>query len=483
MSLVNTSSQLVNYLFILNIILALLVVGFERRNPTATLSWLLVMFFLPGFGFILYLFLGQDLRRKRLFYIKEGEERELYLQAQQQHERLDNNWIDLNDSNINPYKDLIHLHLTSHALFTQDNSIEVFYNGQDLFKQLKTDLEQAQKFIHMEYYKIRNDLLGKEIRNILVSKARAGVEVKFLYDGMGCMQLPRWFFRPLIAAGGSAASFFPPLLPYFNLRLNYRNHRKICLIDGDKGYIGGFNIGDEYLGKSPEIGFWRDTHLRIRGSALDSLELRFLLDWRYAAGENFSVPDRYFPSHSRHGQTGMQIVSSGPDSKWSSIKHGYLKMINSARRNIYLQTPYFVPDDSILEALKIAALSGIEVYLTIPGKSDHFFVHWASMSYVGELLEAGVRCFAYNRGFMHSKVIVTDGMVSSVGTANFDIRSFELNFEVNAFIYDETVSRELEQNYKRDLEACTEITLDDYIKRSLSVRVKEAGCRLLSPLL
>ncbi|MDD3363829.1 MAG: cardiolipin synthase [Syntrophomonas sp.] len=483
MTITNTSSQVLSYLFLFNIILALIVVGFERRNPTATWSWLLVMFFLPGFGFVLYLFLGQDLRKKRLFYIKEGEERELYPLVQQQDEYLHNNLLLFNDARINEYKNLIHLHLNSQALFTQDNSVKVFDNGNDLFRELKAGLERAQKYIHMEYYIIRNDSLGKDILDLLTRKARSGVEVKLLYDGMGCMHLPRKFFKPLIAVGGKVASFFPPLLPYINLRFNYRNHRKICLIDGEEGYVGGFNIGDEYLGKSPEIGYWRDTHICIKGSALDELELRFLLDWRYASRDNFIADARYFPHRIDQGQSGIQIVSSGPDSKWSAIKHGYLKMISGARRNICLQTPYFVPDDSILEALKIAALSGVEVCLTIPGKPDHFFVHWASMSYVGELLEAGVRCFNYNRGFMHSKVIVIDGLISSVGTANLDIRSFELNFEVNAFIYDEKVSQELEASYKKDLEVCTEITMEAYLRRSLSVRTKEACCRLLSPLL
>jgi len=483
MTIANTSSQIVSFIFVFNIILALLVVGFERRNPTATLSWLLVMFFLPGFGFVLYLFLGQDLRKKRLFYMKEGEEREIFSLVQQQSEYLLNRRLTFKNKYINQYKDLIHLNINSQALFTRDNSVEIFNNGEDLFRKMIECLEGAQKYIHMEYYIIRNDSLGRQILNLLASKARAGVEVKLLYDGMGCMRLPWKFFKPLTAAGGKTANFFPPLLPYINLRINYRNHRKICLIDGEEGFVGGFNIGDEYLGISSEFGFWRDTHIRIKGSALDELELRFLLDWRYASKDDFIAEARYFPHRMPQGQTGIQIVSSGPDSKWSAIKNAYIKMISGAQRNIYLQTPYFVPDDSILEALKIAALSGIEVCLVIPGKPDHFFVHWASLSYVGELLEAGVRCFYYNRGFMHSKTIVIDGMASSIGTANLDIRSFDLNFEVNAFIYDEKVSQELETTFRKDLEDCSEITMENYLHRSLSVRAKEAFWRLLSPLL
>ena len=483
MPLMNTGSQLVNVLFVLNIILALMVVAFERRKPTATLSWLLVMLFLPGFGFILYLFLGQDLRKERLFYIKEGEERELYPLVKQQDESFHNNQLISRNSWINDYKELVHLHLKNQAVYTEDNSVEIFVDGHALFQDMKAALERAQQYIHLEYYIIRNDNLGRAIRDILIRKARSGVEVKLLYDGMGCMHLPRNFFRPLIEAGGQTAIFYPPLFPYINLRVNYRNHRKLCLIDGEEGFEVGFNIGDEYLGISKQFGFWRDTHIRIRGSAVDDMQLRFLLDWRYAARDNFIIDGRYFPARSRQGSTGIQIVSSGPDSKWSAIKNGYVKMINSARYNIYLQTPYFVPDDSILEAMKIAALSGVEVCLIIPGKPDHLFIHWASLSYVGELLEAGVRCYTYNRGFIHSKMMVADGLISSVGTANLDIRSFDLNFEINAFIYNEEVSQRLKTVFLKDLQDCTEITIEGYMARSVSVRIKEAFCRLLSPLL
>jgi cardiolipin synthase len=483
MTVFGFSSQLVNYLFLLNIVLAFVVVGFERRKPAVTLSWLLVMFFLPGIGFILYLFLGQDLRKERLFYIKEGEERELYPLVQQQGEILHNNHLIFHDQRINEYKSLIKLHLENQSLYTQDNQVEVFNDGQKLFQEIKTAISNATNFIHMEYYIIGNDGLGREIVKLLTEKARSGIEVKLLYDGMGCMHLPRNFFKALIEAGGKTAVFFPPLLPYINLRINYRNHRKICLIDGEQGFMGGFNIGDEYLGLSEEYGYWRDTHLRIRGSALDELELRFLLDWRYASKDSFSAAAHYFPIRSKSGETGVQVVSSGPDSKWSAIKNGYLKMISSAKEKVYLQTPYFIPDDSILEALKIAALSGIEVLLIIPGRPDHFFIHWASLSYVGELLEAGVRCFTYDRGFIHSKLAVIDGLIGTVGTANLDIRSFDLNFEVNAFIYEEQVARELEEAFNRDLLDCTEITMERYMHRSRRVKVKEAFCRLLSPLL
>ncbi|MEN6350191.1 MAG: cardiolipin synthase [Syntrophomonas sp.] len=477
--------HVLDYLFLVNIVFAVLLIFFERRNPTVTLTWLLVLFFIPVLGFFLYIFLGGDMRKKKLFYLKEAEEKKILPALVQQDESLHSDRLVFNNPRVHEYRDIIHLHLnSSQSLFSQDNQVEVFNDGKELYQELMDSLKKAEKYIHMEYYIIRNDSTGKAIRDILLEKARAGVEVKFLYDGMGCLHLPQKFFQQLIQAGAEVSEFFPPFLPYINLRINYRNHRKICIIDGEQGFLGGFNIGDEYLGLSKEFGYWRDTHLRIRGSALDGLQLRFLLDWRFACRYEFEVDERYFPERKVEGDTGVQIVSSGPDSKWSSIRDGYLRMISDARKNIYIQTPYFVPDDSILEALKIAALSGVDVRLLIPDKADHLFVHWANLSYVGELLEAGGRCYSYcSQAFLHSKMLLVDGFVSSVGTANMDIRSFNLNFEVNAFIYDEKVTLGLDQAFLNDLKNSREITMDEYVRRPARVRIKEALSRLLSPLL
>ncbi len=477
------AGQILELIFLLNVVFAILVVFFERRSPTGTLVWVLVLFFIPVLGFILYIFLGQDLRKKKMFYLKKEEEQRILPELQVQDTLIHEHKLLLNEQEANEYWDIIHLHLNSNqALFSQDNRLQVFTEGQSLFEDLLKNLKTAHCYIHLQSYIIRNDELGRQFRDLLVEKARQGVEVKLLYDGMGCMRLPRKFFRPLIEAGGQVSSFFPPFLPYINLRINYRNHRKICIIDGQKAYVGGFNYGNEYLGLG-RLGYWRDTHLSLQGTAVDGLEFRFLLDWRYASHNYDLVDDKYFPAHSPAGQSGVQIVSSGPDSKWSSIKDGYLKMISDARQKLYIQSPYFVPDESILQALKIAALSGVDVRLMIPEKKDHLFVHWASLSYAGELLEAGVRCFSYQKGFIHSKVILSDHYVSTVGTANLDMRSFNLNFEVNAFIYDEQINAELEGIFLTDLEDCEELTLDAYLQRPLLVKIKEACSRLLSPLL
>lgn len=476
--------KLADIIFIINIFLVAIVVIFERRNPVATVAWILLLVFVPILGFLMYIFLGQNLQRKKLFYLKEEEEHELLSLLAGQDVSLHKNSLHFSDPRTREYLDLVHLQMVSnYSLLTQDNKVEVFHEGEELFNRILSSLKNAQNYIHMEYFIIRNDSLGRHIINILTEKAREGVEVKLLYDGMGSIRLSPRFFKKLHEAGGRSAAFFQPFLPYINVRINFRNHRKILIIDGDEAYIGGFNIGDEYLGLSPRFGHWRDCHLNIRGSAIDSLEMRFLLDWRFAARDPLSETDFYFPTRKPEGSSALQIVSSGPDMNYPAIKNGYLKLINKAKRNVYIETPYLIPDESVLEALKIAALSGVDVRLMIPYKPDHFYVYWASLSYVGELLEAGVRCYQYQKGFLHSKMVCTDGFASSVGTANLDIRSFELNFEVNAFIYDEEISRQLEEKFLLALEHCIEITPETYAMRPMRVRFKEGLFRLLSPIL
>jgi cardiolipin synthetase 2 (EC 2.7.8.-) len=390
----------VDIILAINVFFILTVVIFERRNPTATMTWVLAMVFIPVVGFVLYLFIGQDLRKKRLFYLKEEEEHRIYELLHAQDESLHNKQLQFHNPQIADYSDLIHLHLNSdRSLLTQDNIVQIFNDGEQLFGHLLSRLKQARRFIYVQTYILRDDQLGRKFRQVICDKAREGVEVNLLYDGMGCRNLSRKYFKPLREAGVNWAVFFKPFLPYINLRINYRNHRKICVIDGEEAYVGGFNIGDEYLGLVKKFGYWRDTHLWIKGGAVDSLQLRFLLDWRYASGRDYVFDKDWFQDGPGQGDTGVQIVTSGPDSKWSSIKHGYLRLFTKAQKNIYIQTPYFVPDEAILEALKIASLSGVDVRLMIPSVKDHPFVHWASLSYAGELLDAGARVFYYQGGF------------------------------------------------------------------------------------
>ena len=468
----------------LNILFAILLVFFERRNPTSTWLWVMVLTFLPGIGFILYLFIGQDLSKKRLFKIKEEEDYCFKDLVINQEEQIINDEYKYRDPNYIKYEDLIKMHLiSSESFFTQDNNISIYFNGNEKFDALIEAIKNAKEYIHLQYYIFKSDGLGGKLIEALCEKAKEGIEVKLLIDGMGGRKLSRKHIHKLKACGGEVGIFFPPFVPLISLRINYRNHRKICIVDGKEAFIGGFNVGDEYIGLSKKFGFWRDTHLKIKGSAISSLQWRFFLDWRFATGKEITKCQTYLAAEDDLGNTGVQIVSSGPDSKWPSIKDGYLKMISNAREKIYIETPYFIPDDSIFEALKLAGLSGLDVRIMIPCKPDHPFVYWASMSYIGELLQAGVRFYTYERGFLHSKVVLMDDFVSSVGTANLDIRSFKLNFEVNAFLYDESINLNLTDKFIDDLQYCKEITLKEYRNRSNIVKIKESFSRLLSPIL
>ena len=475
--------ELSTIILFVNIILAFAVIFLSRKNPGTTWAWVLVLMFIPILGFILYLFLGQDMRRRKVFSRKEDEDlRKLESRYQK---LLTEESYDYRHPAVEKDKDLIHLHLqNADAVFTHNNRIQILKNGREKYPALIKALKAARQHIHMEYYIIRNDEIGREIRDILASKAKDGVEIRLLCDGMGCLYLPKSYLKPIVKAGGEVAVFYPPFLPHINVRVNYRNHRKITVIDGTKAFIGGLNLGDEYTGKSARYGFWRDTHFLIDGSAVDFLQLRFITDWEFAAKTNLPFHDKYFPQKEITGTAGIQIVSSGPDSKWAAIRQGYFKMIVNAEKNIYIQTAYFVPDDSLAEALKTAALGGVDVKIMIPGKRDHPFVHWASTSYLSDLLDSGVKAYIYNYDrFLHTKAVMVDGRVASVGSANFDIRSFSYNFEVNAVVYDPyTVSR-LEQQFREDMRECIELTRELYDRRSVNVRFRESVSRLISPLL
>ena len=480
----STTSIIINILFalmIVNIFFSIALIFFERRNPSTTWAWVVVLLFIPGLGSVLYMFLGQDLRKKKVFILKEE-----YDIAQIAHRQQDllNHFDKSHNSLIAQDMDLIHLHLNnSNSIFTHNNHVHVLNNGAEKFPVLLHKLREAKHHIHMEYYIIRNDAIGRQVRDILVEKAQQGVQVRLLYDGMGCLTLPKSFFTPLQKAGGEIAEFYPPFLPHINIRVNYRNHRKIIVIDGKTGFIGGLNLGDEYLGLSPKYGFWRDIHLLVEGDAVDGLQHYFLMDWQFASHKKFFTLQEYFPIKTMEGNTGVQIVSSGPDSKWAAIRQGYLKMIMKAEKSIYIETPYLIPDDSLAEALKVAALGGVDVKIIIPCKPDHPFVFWASLSYTGDLLEAGARVFTYMNGFLHSKLLIVDGRICSIGTANFDMRSFKLNFEINAFIYDPFIAKQLEETFNNDLIQSQERTIKWYQHRPLHMRFKESVSRLVSPLL
>ena len=465
---------------IANIFFSFSLIFIERKDPSTTWAWLMIMIILPVFGFIIYLLLGQNFSRARLF--KEKKEFDTIKRR-----KLSKDFTSKEHEHIGgeQYLDLIRMNYThSGAKCTYNNEVDIYYNGVDKFKQLIKDLKNAKKFIHIQYYIIRPDRLGKKIMSILEEKAAEGVEVRFLVDSMGSYKVTKRSLKNFTKNGGKFEIFFPGILPHVNTRINYRNHRKMVIIDGEYGYTGGFNVGDEYINENKHIGFWRDTHIRIRGEAVNDLTNRFLLDWCYASVEEIDDFSKFYPKNPiRDGDIAIQIVTSGPDHNEEYIKNAYMKMINNAKKYVYLETPYFVPDAPMLEALKLSALSGVDVRLIIPGKPDHVFMKWAASAYIGDLLNAGAKVYLYQNGFIHAKTIVADGKVCTVGTANMDMRSYCLNFEVNAFIYDDRVANNLETQFFKDIEDCKVMTKEEYDKRSIALRIRESIIRLISPIL
>ncbi len=481
-------SAILTFLYVINFIIAFTIIFLERKNPSATLAWIMILYLLPGVGILLYLFLSQNISRQRIFRLTRYEENVLNANLRDQSRHVENGTFPFANPEEERWKDMIHLHqLYSDAFLTQDNRLSIFTDGKLKFESLLTDIKRARHSINVEYYILKNDNTGRLLLDALTAKAKEGVEVRLLVDSLGGRTLSPRLLKPFSEAGGHYAFFFPPRFKVFNLslnlKLNYRDHRKLVIIDGEIGYLGGFNIGDEYLGKDHRFGHWRDTHLRLIGSCVQDMNARFLLDWRFAAKEDIILSSAYYSEVRQAGVTGVQIVASGPDSSKSEIKHGYLKMITSAKKNIYIQTPYFIPDASSVEALRNAVFSGVDVRIMIPCMPDHPFVYWATYSYAGAMLAAGAKIYIYQDGFLHAKTICVDGEVASVGSANFDIRSFSLNFEANAFIYDAAETFKLEAIFESDITDCHELTRNEYRNRSLWIKFKESIARLLSDLL
>ncbi len=475
---------LISHLFIINIFLSLLIIFFQRRNPTTVWAWLLLLNFLPVLGFVFYLIIGQNFNKERMFKMKEIEG-DMNYAVRRQEESIRSKQLKLKDPELRRFNSLLLYNLNAaDAVLTENNDIRVYTDGRAKFDALLYEMDHAKNFIHLEYYIIRDDELWAEVEEVLARKAKQGVEVRVLSDGMGC-KLKKSTRERLKKEGIQFAEFFPALLGQLQLRVNYRNHRKIVVIDGRIGFVGGYNIGNEYLGKKEKFGYWRDTHICVEGPAVTSLAVRFVLDWDYAAKEDLFTEDRIFQiePYVRGGRDAMQIISSGPDSKSEEIRDNYLRLINLAQKSIRIQTPYFIPDDDIKDALLIAAKSGVDVQLMIPCKPDHPFVYWATYSYIGEMIQGGVKCYTYDNGFLHAKTLCVDGLVSCMGTANMDIRSFALNFEVNAVIYSEKTTKVLEEAFDNDVKKSTRVTRKRYENRGLGIRAKEQISRLLSPLL
>ncbi len=472
-----TTVYLINFILVIDLIFR------GKRNIDNTLTWIVILVLVPPLGFILYAMFGRSIAKNNMFSVKEKEDRVIK-------NKILESYVEI-ESNLDPYldenKDIIYtLANSNNAHFTADNDVDIYPESNMFFNSLLEELKKAEEYINIQFYIFKDDRIGKEIIEILKEKAQSGVEVRLLYDAVGGRNLSKKAVKEMKEAGVQVANFFPSFLNIINFNINFRNHRKIVVIDGKVGFVGGFNVGDEYLGRDPKFGEWRDTHIKLTGSCVIDLSMRFLLDWRYTTKENLDLA-KYFTKKRKKstGNVGIQIVSSGPDiTELDEIKYGYMKMIQKARDYVYIQSPYLILDKTLMETLKVACLSGVDVRIMIPSKPDHPFVYWASYSYAGELLDYGAKIYTYGEdAFLHAKTIVYDDSVASIGTANMDIRSFELNFEVNAFIYSEEKAREQRMIFERDIENSREITKEIYESRSTYIKIKESISRLLSPVL
>ncbi|WP_291291587.1 cardiolipin synthase [Enterococcus sp.] len=476
--------NLFTIIFFVNILLSLVIIFRERRQTAQTWAWLLVLLFIPVVGFVLYFFFGRGISKEKIFDLRTQAKVGLNVEMEEQKQALQRNLYPHPPTAQVEVKPLVYLlTIYGQSLYTTTNEMTLYKDGRKKFDALLKDIDEATDHIHMQYYIYRSDALGVEVRDALIRAAKRGVKVRVLLDAWGSTQVSLKFFDELRVHGGQVAFFFPLFVPYLNPRINYRNHRKIVVIDGKIGYTGGFNVGDEYLGEVAKFGYWRDNHLRILGPAVYSLQNRFLMDWNSQHAIEIKYEAALFPMIASTGTIAAQVVTSGPDTEHEEIKLTYLKMINLAKKEILIQTPYYIPDESIHNALKLALLSGVSVHLQIPNKPDHPLVYWATYSFAAELLAYGAVVETYEKGFMHAKTMIIDGGVVSIGSANIDVRSFRLDFEVNTIVYDAKVAEDARQAFFADSEDSAELTLEKYRNRPVVIKIKEGLARLVSPLL
>lgn len=469
---------------VLDLLCIFAVIFVERKNPASTIAWAMVLLFMPFVGFAAYLMFGSGfhINKKKKYELKQMQDT-LYKRVICSH--AEDRGLHALPEDM-PYPRLLsYLQNDGGCYFTRDNNARIFTDGLDMFASMKEDIRNAKKHIHLLYYIFRNDALGLDIVRLLTQKAKEGVQVRVMYDSLGSMLSIGSMFRPLVEAGGEVQAFSPLFFSLSShLRLNYRNHRKITVIDGEIGYVGGMNIGVEYLGRHKKLKPWRDTHLRLTGASVFFLQERFVMDW-------ISVQEKETPAESLlqlfspslgEGSLGIQIASSGPDTESASIKNALLEMLYAARKNVYIQTPYLTPDDSIIDALRIAAHAGVDVRIMIPGQVDHLAVSFATYSYAWQLMREGIKIYRY-KGFLHAKTTVIDGAVATIGSANLGNRSFAVNFEINAFVYDRDFASQCEEIFLDDQENCEELQEFWFQQRSPMVRASYGICRLFAPLM
>lgn len=456
------------------IIGTIVIVILDNRNPVKTMAWILVLLFLPIVGLVFYFFFGRSQRRERIIERKSYDRLLKKPMAE---------YLAQDDSNIPyEYSSLVQLFQhTNQSLPFDGNRVSVYTGGYTKLQALLRELQKAKQHIHLEYYIFEDDAIGRIVRDVLIEKALQGVEVRVIYDDVGCWHVPNRFFEEMRNAGIEVRSFLKVRFPLFTSRVNYRNHRKIVVIDGRVGFVGGMNLAERYM-RGFSWGIWRDTHIMLEGKAVHGLQTAFLLDW-YFVDRTLMTSSRYFPKIDSCGNSLIQIVTSEPIGPWKEIMQGLTMAITNAKKYFYMQTPYFLPTEQILAAMQTAALSGVDVRLMLPERADNRLTHLGSYSYLADVLQAGVKVYFYKKGFLHSKLMVSDDMLSTVGSTNVDFRSFEHNFEVNAFMYDVETALEMKEIFLQDQRECTQLFLKNWVKRSWRQKAAESVVRLLAPLL
>lgn len=471
------------FTYILVVLSTVVFVILDNRNPVKAMAWILVLFFLPAIGLVFYFFLGRSNRKERMIS-KKGYSRLIKRPMSEYHMQ------ESVEIKSDKFRIMSFFRNVNNALPFEGNDVKIFTEAQSMFLSLLKTIYRAKHHIHIEFYIIEDDPVGRLLRDALIDKARQGIKIRVLYDDVGCWKVNKDFFETMLCEGIEVQSFLKVRFPVFTSKVNYRNHRKIVIIDGCVGYIGGMNIAYRYL-YGLSWGAWRDTHVMITGRAVYGLQTAFLTDW-FAVDRSLITAPEYFPKISslptNNGDTLTccsiaQIVTSDPVGEWRDIMQGYVMAISSAKNYIYIQTPYFLPTEPVLTALQTAALSGIDVRIMIPKRGDSFIIHKGTMSYIDDILEAGVKVYLYKKGFLHSKLMVCDDEISTVGSTNMDFRSFEHNFEANAFFYDKKTALAIKDIFFNDIKSCMYLTRKMWNSRLKSNKISESVIRLLSPLL
>lgn len=478
-----TLKNLATLLYFIAVLVMCLMIVFENRNPVKTLAWLLLILFVPVVGILLYLTFGRNFRKQKI-YNRKGRA-DIVREADHANRQIMylSTYLASESDTVKSKEHLIHLMLRNNSsILTLDNKIDLLVNGSQTYPAMLDAIASASHFIHLEFYRFEPDNIGMEFSRLMMRKAKEGVTVRVIYDDVGSWHIRKAYIRMMRAAGVEIYPFMPVRFPLFSGKVNYRNHRKILVVDGEVGFVGGLNVADKYLHSLPHLGPWVDTHLRLEGEAVAALDRVFIADWDFVSGEQVVFDDSLRHMKLTGHRCLVQVASSGPDSDWATIMQVYFAAITTARSYIYFTTPYFSPDDALLTALKTAALSGVEIKIIFPETTDSIIANWNTRSYITELLEAGIRIFLYQNGFIHSKYFLVDDVFSSVGSPNVDVRSFDLNFEVAALIYDEEFAGRLRRLFDEDLKNCSEVTLSEWNERSRRNRYKESVARIFGPL-